>query len=81
MKIGSILDDSKVNSYNCHVPCFCGFCEQGQYYQYAGCLRGCAYCFGAADKYFDYCDDCYVELEENLVTVVIQKADPNIYSN
>lgn len=85
MKIDSILDDplrnERLNSSNCHVPCFCGFCEPGEYYQCAGCLRGCAYCFGAADGYFDYCDDCTHELSNNLITVVIQKEEPNIYIN
>lgn len=77
MKIDSILDDSLVNSSNCHVPCFCGFCEPGQYYQCAGCLRGCAYCFGSSDNYYDYCDDCFHELDNDLITVVIQSSTDN----
>ena len=81
LKGDSILDDPVITSSNCHVPCFCGFCEPGEYYQCAGCLRGCAYCFGAADDYFDYCDDCAHELSSNSITVVIQVKRPNIYTN
>ena len=73
MKIDSILDDPNINSSNCDVPCFCGFCEPGEYYQCKGCLRGCAYCFGGSDElYWEYCDNCWHEQTEDLVTVVVR---------
>ena len=41
------------------VKCFCDECEaEGNYYDCEGCKRTVPWCFGAADKYFDYCDDC-----------------------
>ena len=47
------------------VKCTCGECEpENQYYQCEGCKRIVPWCFGAADKYFDYCDDCAAELSE-----------------
>lgn len=52
------------------VPCFCGQCELDQYYQCKGCQRVCAYCFGGSDIYQDYCDYCYHELDNDLVTVL-----------
>lgn len=73
MKIDSILDNPLVTSSNCHVPCWCGHCKPDQYYQCAGCLRGCAYCYGGSDEYQDYCDACWYELSNNLVTVVINE--------
>ena len=46
------------------VSCTCGECEQeGNYYICVGCKRSVPWCFGAADEYFDYCDDCAVELD------------------
>jgi len=45
------------------VKCTCGECEQeNQYYECEGCKRIVPWCFGAADKYFDYCDDCAAKL-------------------
>lgn len=47
--------------------CTCGECEiEDQYYQCDGCKRIVPWCFGAADKYFDYCDDCVSEIEKTL---------------
>ena len=53
--------------------CICGYCskeldEEGyaSYYQCAGCERIVPYCFGQADRWFDYCDDCAVFLEHCL---------------
>ena len=47
------------------VKCSCGDCElEGNYYVCAGCKRTVPWCFGAADKYFDYCDDCAVRLAD-----------------
>ena len=77
MKIDSVF----MNVSNCDVPCWCGLCEPDEYYQCVGCLRFCAYCFGGSGQYEDYCDDCYVELEENLTTVVIKKDYSALYSN
>ena len=44
------------------VPCFCGCCEEDQYYQCPGCERYVSYCFGAAGEFYEYCDDCYCHL-------------------
>ena len=53
--------------------CFCGFCDSGnndeeedKYYECAECERIVPYCFGAGDRWFDYCDDCAHFLENNL---------------
>ncbi len=49
------------------VQCFCGQCEaEGKYYQCKGCLRECPYCFGAADEYWEYCDDCWSLLTKGI---------------
>ena len=66
MKDKSILNDPLVNSSNCDVPCFCGCCELDEYYQCAGCLRTVAYCFGASDKWYEYCDDCTFHLNRGV---------------
>ena len=82
MKIDSILDDPLVNSSNCHIPCFCGFCEEeGNYFECPGCLREAAYCQGQDDDYYDFCTPCYWQLSQDLITVVIQEEKPNIYIN
>ena len=45
------------------IKCSCGeYKSEGNYYICSGCNRLAPHCFGAADKYFDYCDDCAVEL-------------------
>ena len=77
MKVDSVF----MNVSNCDVPCWCGLCKHDEYYQCAGCLRFCAYCFGAADDYFDYCDDCAREISNNLCTVVILINNSAHYSN
>lgn len=47
------------------VKCSCGDCEiENNYYVCASCKRTLPWCFGAADEYFDYCDDCAVKLTE-----------------
>ena len=52
--------------------CWCGQCKaetnwenEDLYYKCAGCDRIVPYCFGQADKYFDYCDDCAVYLSKS----------------
>ena len=52
--------------------CFCGFCDsqnnheqEDKYYECAGCERIVPYCFGAGDRWFDYCDDCAYYLKNN----------------
>ena len=59
-----ILQSDRMNySVQSEVKCTCGECEsENQYYQCKGCKRIVPWCFGAADKYFDYCDDCAAKL-------------------
>ena len=45
--------------------CWCSQCKaetnwenEDLYYKCIGCDRIVPYCFGQADQYFDYCDDC-----------------------
>lgn len=52
--------------------CICAHCSKeldeeryASYYQCAGCDRVVPYCFGQADRWFDYCDDCAVYLQTN----------------
>ena len=55
------------------VPCQCGQCEEDDYYyECKGCLRTCPYCFGGSGEYEDYCDDCWLELSDNLITVLVR---------
>ena len=57
--------DNLFHPVQSEVKCTCGECEsENQYYQCKGCKRIVPWCFGAADKYFDYCDDCAAELSE-----------------
>lgn len=57
------------------VECFCNTCSsENNYYKCAGCERIVPYCFGCADAWYYYCDDCAYELSQNLTTVVILKA-------
>jgi hypothetical protein len=45
--------------------CTCGDCEvEDRYYRCQGCKRTIYWCYGAADKYFDYCDRCVFELSQ-----------------
>ena len=36
---------------------------------------------GQDDDYYEYYTDCYQQLSNNLITVVIQQEKPNIYTN
>lgn len=57
------------------IKCTCGECEkEGNYYLCKGCNRLAPYCFGAADKYFDYCDDCAVELMKDDEEKILKNA-------
>lgn len=46
------------------VGCFCKECEPDDVYRCAGCKRLVPYCYGAADKYYDYCDQCAANLSD-----------------
>lgn len=39
-------------------PCQCGECQLDQTYQCDGCGVTVPCCYGADDKFYDYCDDC-----------------------
>ena len=44
------------------VRCTCGHCDANDnYFTCASCGRRVPWCFGAADKYPDLCDDCAVK--------------------
>ena len=68
--------------YPDNIKCECGNCHQeALYFKCPGCLQTVGYCMGQDDDYYEYCTDCYWQLSNDLVTVVIQKEKPNIYIN
>jgi hypothetical protein len=49
------------------VECFCNTCaEEDNYYECEGCKRIVPYCFGASDRYYEYCDDCALYLSRGV---------------
>jgi hypothetical protein len=42
--------------------CQCGECEPAETFECAGCHREQPYCYGAADEFYPYCDDCVAEI-------------------
>jgi hypothetical protein len=44
--------------------CNCGECEPEQVYQCDGCGAIVAYCDGADDKFFEYCDRCVLAMSD-----------------
>ena len=65
------------------LPCECGCCEPDDTIDCEGCLlQNLPYCWGGSeDDYWMYCNNCFHELSNDLVTVVIQQSKPNIYMN
>ena len=57
-----------------NVKCFCGECDSiDNYYECKLCKRTVPWCFGASDKYWEYCDDCAVKLFEQEESVPTEK--------
>jgi hypothetical protein len=46
------------------IDCQCNQCEPDQTYECDGCGLTTPYCFGADDKFFDYCDSCVFAMSE-----------------
>lgn len=64
------------------VKCFCGECEsENNYYECKSCNRVVPWCFGASDKYWEYCDDCAVKLFEKEDTFFQVKKDRLVEDN
>ena len=69
-------------TYPDNIKCECGKChEEALYFECPGCLQTVGYCQGQDDDYYEFCTDCWYQLSHELVTVVINKEKPNIYSN
>jgi len=79
------MSDYTYPSNSQHIKCECKQCHQeGLYFKCPGCLQTVGYCMGQDDDYYEYCTDCWYQLSQNLVTVVIQNSQtekPNIYIN
>ena len=69
-------------TYPDNIKCECNNChEEANYFECPGCLQTVGYCMGQDDDYYEFCTDCWWQLSQDLVTVIIQKEKPNIYSN
>ena len=74
--------DMQDYTYPDDIKCECGNChEEALYFECPGCLQTVGYCMGQDDNYYEFCTDCWWQLSKDLVTVVINKEKPNIYSN
>jgi hypothetical protein len=54
------------------VSCQCKTCTRLQKFQCSLCDRRVPYCYGAGDKYPDYCDDCAVETMEAIADQLLE---------
>jgi hypothetical protein len=60
---GKLPPKSSRPSIECR-SCNCGECEPEQVYQCDGCGAIVAYCDGADDKFFEYCDRCVLAMSD-----------------
>ena len=71
--------DMQDYTYPDNIKCECGNChEEALYFECPGCLQTVGYCMGQDDDYFEYCTDCFWQFSNDLVTVVINKREPNV---
>lgn len=54
------------------VSCQCKTCSRSQRFQCSLGDRHVPYCYGASDKYPDYCDDCAVEADEAIADQLLE---------
>jgi hypothetical protein len=54
----------KLKPIGADLPCQCGQCNNSMTFRCAKCDHDVPWCYGAADKYFSYCDDCAVAAME-----------------
>ena len=54
------------------VACQCKTCDRSQKFRCELCDRLVPFCYGASDKYPDYCDDCACEAEEAIADQLLE---------